>query len=701
MEPTLPNGVPPTIGHYHLVRTLGRGSMGMVLEGRDRRDDSQVAVKFLYPQLALDPSFRDRFEREAHVAALLRSPYTVHIIDFGVENNWYYLVMEFVEGTAVSDLLRNGPLPPQEAIRIANDVARALDEAVARGVVHRDIKPENILVSGAGRVKVADFGIARQVSDVGMTQAGGFVGSAHYAAPEQGEGQADHRSDIYCLGATLYTMLAGRPPFTGNSVMELVRRHREDPLPMAPLLHLPDPLVNVVRRSMEKHPADRYQTASEMLGALERAGQALTAWASRGSTPPPQAAAPTVGASQISTGARAPSAPPTVVGSSGSTAAPATVVQAPSQPPAYVPTLVGGSGAPGAAAPQVQYQPAPWSGPLQMTLTRRGAAGSRMGWTTFSLAMAGAGATPRTVRLAGQDHSGGCTIEVPGFATIPPGGQAEVHVRVKPEHRRWFGQAQRRQFAIVATSDGPPGEPTVTATAQFDDLPRGWPVVAPIGAVAVALVAVPLTLMLAGGSGGDDPPVAPDDTPTRSSSRQATATKGASSSPGAADTPTPGSANTPTRTTTAARTPTSAPPATPVPPPPTPTRDPADPPPNSINHGTWNYSFLVTENTCNFGLGVGDVYDTTYELTEIGDNDGFISVGESANVVDASGFNAGNFRFTFPVFEFSYPVLGNNSTLRGNLRVRNTYSGVNSGLATLVETYNLGNGNQCQIFAEE
>src|SRR5690348_7272097 len=161
------------IKQYKLVRELGRGAMGTVHEGVDARDGSRVALKILHPELAAsDPTFRDRFEREAHVAALLRSPYTVHLNDFGVANGIYFLVMEYVEGDALSHALAQGPLEPSRALQVAIAVARALEEANARGVVHRDIKPDNILLAEDGGVKVADFGIARQEGGAGATVVG-------------------------------------------------------------------------------------------------------------------------------------------------------------------------------------------------------------------------------------------------------------------------------------------------------------------------------------------------------------------------------------------------------------------------------------------------------------------------------------------------------------------------------------------------
>ncbi|MCA9822729.1 MAG: serine/threonine protein kinase, partial [Dehalococcoidia bacterium] len=136
-----PGSQPTVLKSYELQKELGRGAMGAVWLGRDRRDASRVAVKLLHPHLGGDPEFRGRFEREAHVAALLRSPYTVHLIDFGVTEGTCYLVMEFIEGHNVGDELKHGPIEPARALRIATEIARALEEAGARGVAHRDIKP--------------------------------------------------------------------------------------------------------------------------------------------------------------------------------------------------------------------------------------------------------------------------------------------------------------------------------------------------------------------------------------------------------------------------------------------------------------------------------------------------------------------------------------------------------------------------------
>ncbi|MGD9934973.1 MAG: protein kinase [Dehalococcoidia bacterium] len=197
--------------------------------------------------------------------------------------------MEYIDGEPLSRLLNRGPLPPAEALRVAGEVARALEEAGARGLVHRDIKPENILLDTAGRVKVIDFGIARSSSAPGLTTAGGFVGTPAFAAPEQIDGEVDHRSDVYALGVTLYAMLTGRPPFEGRSAIETLFQHRTAPVPTGPLQAFPDSIQNIVRRCLEKDPRDRYQSAAELSGAIDRGRQSVTRMSVGGPTAAPPA----------------------------------------------------------------------------------------------------------------------------------------------------------------------------------------------------------------------------------------------------------------------------------------------------------------------------------------------------------------------------------------------------------------------------
>ncbi len=175
---------PRVISHYRLGEVLGSGGMGAVYQAIDRRDKSTVAVKLLHPHLAGEETFRERFEREAHVGALLRSPYTVHLLDYGFAGGYYFIVMEYVEGQTVKEALQGGPLEVRRALHIGAQVARALEEAGARGVVHRDIQPDTVLLGPGDSVKVSDFGIARQGGRATLTVTGGFVGTLAYAAPE-------------------------------------------------------------------------------------------------------------------------------------------------------------------------------------------------------------------------------------------------------------------------------------------------------------------------------------------------------------------------------------------------------------------------------------------------------------------------------------------------------------------------------------
>ncbi|MGD9933487.1 MAG: serine/threonine-protein kinase [Dehalococcoidia bacterium] len=438
---TQPDGQPPrtltSVKQYRLVRELGRGGMGVVYEGVDTRDNSHVAVKLLHPWLvSADSSYFDRFEREAHIAALLRSPYTVRLVDFGVADENYFLVMEYIDGSSVADLIEQGPVEPMRAIRIAIDIARALEEAVARGVVHRDIKPANVLLTSDGHVKVTDFGIARHEGGSGLTAAGAFVGTADYAAPEQVTGESDHRSDIYSLGATLYCMLVGHPPFKANTVYELLTMHQTAPLPTGPLAHLPEAIVNPIRRCMEKDPRDRYQTPSELAGALERALTALGRTASgatpisgprsTGSSAGTRPIAPPPGSAQGSAGGVRPPSPPPPPAARPATA-PATAAA----------TRVAGTPAAGSestrvaqppppAPPAPQYTPAPpqYAPPPAYAQTpapqpppRKGGSGKLIA-IIAAIVVAGGAAAAVFLFAAGGDDDG--TTPATGTATAGP-----------------------------------------------------------------------------------------------------------------------------------------------------------------------------------------------------------------------------------------------------------------------------------------
>ena len=264
---------------YELGETLGYGGMSEVHRGRDVRLGRDVAVKVLRADLARDPQFQHRFRREAQNAAALNHPAIVAVYDTGETVSEYgplpYIVIEFVDGRTLRDIVKTeGPLDEQRAMETMADVCAALDFSHRNGIIHRDVKPANIMINNAGSVKVMDFGIARALSDgQGVTQTAAVVGTAQYLSPEQARGEmVDARSDVYAAGCVLYELIAGEPPFTGDSPVAVAYQHvREDPAP--PSHQNPDvspALDAVVLKAMSKNPANRYQSAAEMRSDLVR-----------------------------------------------------------------------------------------------------------------------------------------------------------------------------------------------------------------------------------------------------------------------------------------------------------------------------------------------------------------------------------------------------------------------------------------------
>ena len=271
-------------GRYRLEASIGTGGMAQVFRGFDTTLDRTVAIKILAPQFARDPSFVERFRREAQAAARLNHPNIVNVYDTGVDADTNYIVMEHVEGRTLAEYLSGGGrLAAVKAAEIGEKVAEALTAAHAQGVIHRDIKPANIMVTRDGRVKVMDFGIARLVAGPDtVEQTAAVLGTAAYLSPEQAQGQSvDARSDLYSLGVVLYEMLAGRPPFTGDSAMAVAYKHvQETPLPPSSLNpDVPPSFDAVVMRALAKNPANRYQNAVEFREDLRRviAGQDVEA----------------------------------------------------------------------------------------------------------------------------------------------------------------------------------------------------------------------------------------------------------------------------------------------------------------------------------------------------------------------------------------------------------------------------------------
>lgn len=264
-------------GRYEIVRSLGWGGMAEVHLAVDRQLGREVAVKVIRDRFADDDRFLARFRREARAAAALSHPNVVAVHDVGTHEGRPFIVMEFVPGRTLAELVRDGgPMAPTAAAEIGEAVARALGAAHAAGIVHRDVKPGNVMVTGDGRVKVLDFGIARALRWTPLTETPAVQGTAEYMAPEyvRGEG-ADARSDLYSLGAVLYELLTGRPPFTGDSALQVAYKHLEEapPLPEAVRPGIPAGLSAVVLRCLSKHPGDRYRRAAEVAADL---GQAIT-----------------------------------------------------------------------------------------------------------------------------------------------------------------------------------------------------------------------------------------------------------------------------------------------------------------------------------------------------------------------------------------------------------------------------------------
>jgi eukaryotic-like serine/threonine-protein kinase len=273
---------PQVLGErYEIGGVLGRGGMAEVHRGRDLRLGREVAVKVLRSDLARDPSFQVRFRREAQAAASLNHPAIVAVYDTGEDRTGSgatpYIVMEYVEGETLRDVLRReGRLDPTRAMQLAADICGALDFSHRNGIVHRDVKPGNVMITPQGAVKVMDFGIARAVSDSAatMTSTAAVIGTAQYLSPEQARGEAvDARSDVYSVGCLLYELVTGAPPFTGDSPVSVAYQHvREDPrLPSSINPEIPPELDAILLKAMSKNPANRYQSAADMRNDLLRA----------------------------------------------------------------------------------------------------------------------------------------------------------------------------------------------------------------------------------------------------------------------------------------------------------------------------------------------------------------------------------------------------------------------------------------------
>ncbi|CAN5766150.1 Stk1 family PASTA domain-containing Ser/Thr kinase [soil metagenome] len=275
-------GDPVLGGRYQVGAMIGRGGMADVRAGHDSRLGRTVAIKRLRSDLASDPTFQARFRREAQSAASLNHPAIVAVYDTGDEvdaagSHVPYIVMEFVEGQTLRELIRQGrKILPERALEITADVLSALDYSHRAGIVHRDIKPANVMLTPAGRIKVMDFGIARAIADSSstMTATAAVVGTAQYLSPEQARGeQVDARSDIYSTGCLLFELLTGRPPFVGDSPVSVAYQHvREEPVLASSIEPEVSPEIDaIVGKALAKRTSERYQSAAQMRADIERA----------------------------------------------------------------------------------------------------------------------------------------------------------------------------------------------------------------------------------------------------------------------------------------------------------------------------------------------------------------------------------------------------------------------------------------------
>jgi Serine/threonine protein kinase len=260
---------------YELIEKVGEGGMGLVYKSRDHLLNRFVAVKILKPELTEDEEFINKFRKESLSSASLSHPNIVNIYDVGVDDGIYYIVMEYVKGKTLKEVIRErAPMPYYEIINISRQICLALEHAHNNNIIHRDIKPQNILITHDGIVKVADFGIARASNSSTLTNTGSVLGSVYYISPEQARGgYTDGKTDIYSLGTVMYEMAASKVPFQGESPVVVALKHiQEDVIKPSELNpDIPVALEDIILKALMKNSASRYESAAAMIRDLDRA----------------------------------------------------------------------------------------------------------------------------------------------------------------------------------------------------------------------------------------------------------------------------------------------------------------------------------------------------------------------------------------------------------------------------------------------
>ena len=259
---------------YEIIKKIGDGGMAFVYKAKDILLNRIVAVKVLRPEFVDDDEFLGKFKREAEAVASLSHPNIVNVYDVGEDGKVHYIVMEYIDGQNLKEIIKNeGTLDEYTSLDITKQIAMALSAAHKKGIIHRDIKPHNILISNEGRVvKVADFGIAKAVSNSTMTNIGSIIGSVHYFSPEQAKGKfVSNNADLYSLGIVLYEMIIGKVPFRGDSPISIALQHINDEIEFTSeeQINIPQSVRTIIKKLTEKSSVDRYQSAEEVIEDIE------------------------------------------------------------------------------------------------------------------------------------------------------------------------------------------------------------------------------------------------------------------------------------------------------------------------------------------------------------------------------------------------------------------------------------------------